>query len=97
MWWWVALGIVGVELLVLVLLALSVLLRLVDLARAAGRTQQRMRKAHMHTRGPSGFTVMDHEIPQMPEFHMGGVYQINQEGHEVARRVQGKRHCTRRP
>ena len=45
MWWWVALGIVGVELLVLVLLALSVLLRLVDLARAAGRTQQRMRKA----------------------------------------------------
>src|SRR4051812_15837239 len=33
---------------------------------------QRMRKAHMHTRGPSGFTVMDHEIPQMPEFHMGG-------------------------
>ena len=45
MWWWVALGIVGVELLVLVLLALSVLLRLVDLARAAGRTQQRTRKA----------------------------------------------------
>ena len=39
MWWWVALGIVGVELLVLVLLALSVLLRLVDLARAAGRTR----------------------------------------------------------
>jgi len=33
---------------------------------------QRMRKAKMHTRGPRGFTMMDHEIPQMPEFHMGG-------------------------
>ncbi|HYD05242.1 MAG TPA: serine hydrolase domain-containing protein [Reyranella sp.] len=33
---------------------------------------QRLRKARMHTRGSSGFTVMDHEIPQMPEFHMGG-------------------------
>ena len=33
---------------------------------------QRMRKAKMHTRGPGGFTVMDHEIPQTPEFHMGG-------------------------
>lgn len=33
---------------------------------------QRMRKARMHTRGPSGITAVDHEIPQMPEFHMGG-------------------------
>ena len=33
---------------------------------------QRMRKAKMHTRGPGGFSAMDHEIPQMPEFHMGG-------------------------
>jgi CubicO group peptidase (beta-lactamase class C family) len=33
---------------------------------------QRMRKARMHARGPGGFTVVDHEIPQTPEFHMGG-------------------------
>jgi CubicO group peptidase (beta-lactamase class C family) len=33
---------------------------------------QRMRKAKMHTRSATGFTVMDHEIPQTPEFHMGG-------------------------
>ncbi|MBN9090296.1 MAG: beta-lactamase family protein [Reyranella sp.] len=33
---------------------------------------QRLRKARMHTRGPGGFTVMEHEIPQTPEFHMGG-------------------------
>jgi methyl acetate hydrolase len=32
---------------------------------------QRLRKARMHTRG-DGFTPIDHEIPQMPEFHMGG-------------------------
>ena len=33
---------------------------------------QRLRKARMHTRGPDGFTAIDHEIPQTPEFHMGG-------------------------
>jgi CubicO group peptidase (beta-lactamase class C family) len=33
---------------------------------------QRLRKARMHTRGPGGFNVMEHEIPQTPEFHMGG-------------------------
>jgi methyl acetate hydrolase len=33
---------------------------------------QRMRKASMHARNPGGFTVMEHEIPQTPEFHMGG-------------------------
>jgi methyl acetate hydrolase len=33
---------------------------------------QRPRKARMHARGPAGITSMDHEIPQMPEFHMGG-------------------------
>ena len=33
---------------------------------------QRLRKAKMHTRGAGGFTVMEHEIPQTPEFHMGG-------------------------
>jgi CubicO group peptidase (beta-lactamase class C family) len=33
---------------------------------------QRLRKARMHTRNPGGFTVMEHEIPQTPEFHMGG-------------------------
>jgi methyl acetate hydrolase len=33
---------------------------------------QRTRKAAMHTRSPGGFTVVDHEIPQTPEFHMGG-------------------------
>jgi len=33
---------------------------------------QRLRKARMHTRTAEGFTVIDHEIPQTPEFHMGG-------------------------
>jgi len=33
---------------------------------------QRLRKARMHTRGANGLTAIDHEIPQMPEFHMGG-------------------------
>jgi len=34
---------------------------------------QRLRKARMHTRAPDdGFKVIDHEIPQTPEFHMGG-------------------------
>jgi len=33
---------------------------------------QRMRKARMHMRGANGITAVDHEIPQMPEFHMGG-------------------------
>lgn len=33
---------------------------------------QRPRKARMHTRGPNGITAVDHEIPQTPEFHMGG-------------------------
>ena len=34
---------------------------------------QRLRKARMHTRrSASGFTAIDHEIPQTPEFHMGG-------------------------
>ena len=33
---------------------------------------QRMRKAKMHTRSAGGFNVMEHEIPQAPEFHMGG-------------------------
>jgi CubicO group peptidase (beta-lactamase class C family) len=33
---------------------------------------QRMRKAKMHTRSAGGFNVMEHEIPQTPEFHMGG-------------------------
>jgi methyl acetate hydrolase len=33
---------------------------------------QRLRKARMHTRVAGGFAVMDHEIPQAPEFHMGG-------------------------
>jgi CubicO group peptidase (beta-lactamase class C family) len=33
---------------------------------------QRPRKARMHTRRSGGFTVIDHEMPQMPEFHMGG-------------------------
>ena len=26
----------------------------------------------MHTRGGGGFTATDHELPQTPEFHMGG-------------------------
>jgi len=33
---------------------------------------QRLRKAKMHTRHADGFNVMEHEIPQTPEFHMGG-------------------------
>jgi len=33
---------------------------------------QRLRKARMHTRNGHGFNVVDHEIPQTPEFHMGG-------------------------
>jgi len=33
---------------------------------------QRLRKARMHTRSDDGFTVIDHEITQTPEFHMGG-------------------------
>jgi len=33
---------------------------------------QRLRKARMHARGANGITAVDHEIPQMPEFHMGG-------------------------
>ena len=34
---------------------------------------QRLRKAAMHTRDEEGgFTAIDHEIPQTPEFHMGG-------------------------
>ena len=33
---------------------------------------QRMRKARMHTRSPGGFTAIEHEINQTPEFHMGG-------------------------
>jgi methyl acetate hydrolase len=33
---------------------------------------QRLRKARMHARGAAGITAVDHEIPQMPEFHMGG-------------------------
>jgi CubicO group peptidase (beta-lactamase class C family) len=34
---------------------------------------QRLRKAKMHTRNAAGgFNVMEHEIPQTPEFHMGG-------------------------
>ena len=33
---------------------------------------QRLRKAKMHTRNANGFNVMEHEIPQTPEFHMGG-------------------------
>ena len=33
---------------------------------------QRPRKARMHTRGANGITAVDHEIPQTPEFHMGG-------------------------
>jgi CubicO group peptidase (beta-lactamase class C family) len=34
---------------------------------------QRLRKARMHTRANGGgFTVVEHEIPQTPEFHMGG-------------------------
>ena len=34
---------------------------------------QRLRKARMHTRaGGGGFTAIEHEIPQTPEFHMGG-------------------------
>jgi len=35
-------------------------------------TAQRQRKARMHTRTLGGFTATDHEIPQDPEFHMGG-------------------------
>jgi len=33
---------------------------------------QRLRKARMHTRGVGGIAAVDHEIPQAPEFHMGG-------------------------
>jgi CubicO group peptidase (beta-lactamase class C family) len=33
---------------------------------------QRLRKVRMHRREASGIAAMDHEIPQMPEFHMGG-------------------------
>jgi CubicO group peptidase (beta-lactamase class C family) len=33
---------------------------------------QRLRKARMHTRDGKGFAAIDHEIPQTPEFHMGG-------------------------
>ena len=42
MWWWVALGVVGFALLVLVLAALSLLFRLAALSRAAARTRHRM-------------------------------------------------------
>jgi len=33
---------------------------------------QRLRKARMNTRSAGGFATMEHEIPQTPEFHMGG-------------------------
>jgi methyl acetate hydrolase len=33
---------------------------------------QRLRKAGMNTRSPGGFTAIEHEINQTPEFHMGG-------------------------
>src|SRR5881394_2620068 len=33
---------------------------------------QRLRKARMHARGANGITAVDHEIPQTPEFRMGG-------------------------
>jgi methyl acetate hydrolase len=33
---------------------------------------QRLRKAVMHRRDDKGITAIEHEIPQMPEFHMGG-------------------------
>ncbi len=33
---------------------------------------QRPRKARMHARGANGIAVVDHEVPQSPEFHMGG-------------------------
>jgi methyl acetate hydrolase len=33
---------------------------------------QRPRKARMHRREPDGVTAIDHEVPQEPEFHMGG-------------------------
>jgi CubicO group peptidase (beta-lactamase class C family) len=33
---------------------------------------QRLRKARMHARGSGGFTAIEHEINQSPEFHMGG-------------------------
>jgi CubicO group peptidase (beta-lactamase class C family) len=33
---------------------------------------QRLRKARMHTRGRERCHGVDHEIPQTPEFHMGG-------------------------
>jgi CubicO group peptidase (beta-lactamase class C family) len=33
---------------------------------------QRLRKARMHERGANGVVAIDHEIPQTPEFHMGG-------------------------
>jgi CubicO group peptidase (beta-lactamase class C family) len=42
-----------------------------DTAFAIGPAQ-RLRKARMHTRDGKGFTAIEHEIPQTPEFHMGG-------------------------
>jgi methyl acetate hydrolase len=33
---------------------------------------QRLRKARMHTRSSDGFTTIDHEVTQTPEFHTGG-------------------------
>lgn len=33
---------------------------------------QRLRKAKMHRREETGLVAIDHEIPQTPEFHMGG-------------------------
>lgn len=33
---------------------------------------QRLRKARMHRRDEKGIVAIDHEIPQTPEFHMGG-------------------------
>lgn len=46
-------------------------LGMVDTGFAIGPAQ-RLRKARMHTRGANGITAVDHEIPQTPEFHMGG-------------------------
>jgi len=45
MWWWIALGVVGFAVLMLVLVALSLLVPLGRLGRAAATTQARMRKA----------------------------------------------------
>ena len=45
MWWWIALGVVGFAVLMLVLVALSLLVPLGRLGRAAATTQARARKA----------------------------------------------------